>query len=594
MYGLKGVIAASMSALLLSAAPIGASAQEAQETVSSETMAATEASFSIAISEIETENSSLGTGALVDIFSGQIEPYASEIQSLNADSIVVPEIKLTITSAENGGAQTTLTVTYTDIRVENVVDGVAGSVSIGNSVLENSDPDAGTINIQSVSAKSVNFGAMLAFYGLVDNTNSELYRIIYKDAVIEGGTLVAPDVNCTIGRFDFSELRARETSVSIVDLISIATQLEAQGDTPDSALLAQMFGNLTEIAAAYEMMPARFDGLSCAGLDDDGQPIEITVGPVEIGAYADLIYPRISMNDWLIKAQGGEMTLGNVTLKPIDYSNFFETISEATEELNDAWFEAHARELVPEIEGLSFSDFAMDIADESNSDRRIIASVGGFDLGLSDYLNGIPTIVSATIDDLHVQLPNDPTDRDIMRLIDAGIDAIDLDATLRANWDSDSENITIDRLALSAAKLGSIDLSLLIGNAGRDLFATDPQTAMIAGMGVTAKSLGISFTDEGIMQFAVRQFAAERGMDVESVPIMMSGMAQGLVLGFLGSNPNGADLATAIGTFLNGGKSINAKFTSVNPNGISVPEFAAMEDDPSQIADMITIEASAE
>lgn len=594
MYGLKGVVAASLSALMLSAAPIGAIAQDAKEAVSSEKSAAMAASFSIEISEIETENSSLGTGALVDIFSGQIEPYAAEIQRLNADSIVVPEIKLTITSAEKGGAQSTLAVTYSDIRFENVVDGVAGSVSIGSTMLVSSEDDAGTITIQSASAKSVNFGAMLAFYGLVDNSSSELYRVVFKDAVIDGGTLVAPDANCTLGRFEFSELRARATDVSIVDLISIVTQMEAQGDTPDSALVAQMFSNLMEIAAAFEMKPARFDGLSCAGVDDDEQPVEITVGPVEIGAYANLVYPRISMDDWVIKAQDGEMTLGNVTLKPIDYSNFFKTISEATEELNDAWFEAHAREMVPEIDGLSFSDFTIDVANAEKPGQRIIASVGGFDLDLSDYINGIPTVVSADIDDLHVKLPNDPTDRDIMRLIDAGFEVIELDAALRANWDSVSEEIAIDRLAVSGGNLGSIDVSLLIGNASRDLFATDQQTAMIAGMGLTAKSLGIIFTDEGIMQFAVRQFASERGMDVETVPIMMSGMAQGLVLGFLGSNPNGADLATAIGTFLNGGKSITAKFTSVNPNGISVPEFAAMEDDPKQIADKITIEASAE
>src|SRR5690606_34196166 len=119
--------------------------------------------------------------------------------------------------------------------------------------------------------------------------------------------------------------------------------------------------------------------------------LAISVAGITMAGMSPGIYPQISVDGLSVVADDGTMALENFTLKPFDLSGVIATLETAPELVDESWFEANGRDLLPSFEGFSFSGLSMDIEDQDNEGERIIADVAEFDLSLGQYLNGIPT-----------------------------------------------------------------------------------------------------------------------------------------------------------------------------------------------------------
>src|SRR5690606_31261778 len=149
-------------------------------------------------------------------------------------------------------------------------------------------------------------------------------------------------------------------------------------------------------------------------------------------------------------------------------------------ELSEAWMEANWRRLIPAFGGFSLSNFAVDTINPDKPDERIAASIGGFDLSLGSYFNGIPTDVSASLQGVEVPLPQDTTDPQMAMLLAFGLTDINMSADVAASWDQNASSIALEKVALSLADLGSMSMSADLGNATDKLFDADPNVAMVA------------------------------------------------------------------------------------------------------------------
>src|SRR5690606_8932059 len=104
------------------------------------------------------------------------------------------------------------------------------------------------------------------------------------------------------------------------------------------------------------------------------------------------------------------------------------------------------------------------------------------------------------------------------------------------SWDKDTKTIAVEKLAFAAVDLGSLSISADIGNATEQLFDANPETAMVAGLGVTVKQVVITATDDGVGAIAWPLAAAQGGItDIEAYRTQMAGMAEGVALQLLGS-----------------------------------------------------------
>ena len=544
--------------------------------------------LTVDIPTIHAVGANVDTDTLKALFSGDIAGHADELRHLTAESITVPTITVSYTiPATKGDDPVPVTAVYNDIVLSDVTNGVAARTSIASIDLTEYDMD---ITYDRISASAVDFGAMMAFYGLVDDAPAAGWRMLYRDMQMEGGTIAGEDAHCTIGRIETQKAEARPLKTSILEVFNtVGASASANGEDLDPEAAAELFSFLGDMATAIKSAPILSDGVDCT-IVEDGQTTDVSVGAFRFGAYeADAVYPEIAVDALDISAEEGSASIGAFVLKPIDYSGPLAALTGAEGEMDDDWFEEHARELIPALHGLSFADVAFDVPDPEDEDARLLGTIGAFDLSLDAYRNAIPTIVTSRLDKLVVEIPEDSADRSFAELKAMGLTNLTLGYDFSASWDEATETIAFDNVTVDADSLGSIGLSLLLGNATKDLFNSDEDIALAAGMGITFKSLGLDVIDNGLGAFVYAKTAEEQGIQPRDVRAMLSGMSQGMILGFLGANPAAPDLATAIGKLINAQTPLSATVDAVDPAGISLDALEVLESNPTAIGDMVTV-----
>lgn len=590
--GTRPVLARLAAAAVLTIALPSVSAY-AQKTKGTDEPAVSESSFNVRVSEVETTRSTLDADAIQDILTGgSAADYADELANLDAERITIPEIVISYETIVDGET-TSGEFSYLDIVIENIVDGVAGSVEVGSAELTDSKGSDGSFG--ALTASDFNIGALLAFYGMVEMRSDE-FVTIYRDFAFEGGTLGSDDFSCEFGAIQTAEFNARPISTPFADFMNMAAALEAAGDEPSPAEVAAFIRAYADIITAFRSSPITMDGFSCEGQDDEGALVTFALEGVSIAGFEPGLYPEVSATGFDITVDGGpdagSMSIGEIVFKGFDFTAQLDLLDSLPENLDQSWVEENARALIPAFHGFSMADVAMDVPNPDLDGERITGSLGSFDLSLSNYINGIPADIATSAANLVIDVPADSQDESLQSLIAAGIERLDLGYDLTLRWDESSERIDIENLSLEGANLGSIAASATLANAVAGLFSTDVNEAAVAGMGLTVTQLQLAVTDNGLVDTIMTIAGAEQGATAQQMRPALAGVAEGMALGLLGGTEQAMAVGRALGEFLRGGSQLNVTVTTNDPNGIGLPQFMAAEEDPTVLLNQVTIEAT--
>lgn len=552
--------------------------------------ATVETSVSVEIPTIEARNSSIDEATLAEILRGDIAGHAEALAELDATSIGVPEIVVSVTSSQDGKRYDT-TLTFTDLLFEDVIDGVAAGVSLGGIDMLT---DEGTFDFGAMSATSFDIGGMLGVYGLVDRGSTEI-ETIYRDLVAEGGTLEADEVSCTFGAIAADEFRARPLRTSFADIMAMAQAMEDDPEDIDPALLGQFLRIYADILTAFETSEITFDGLSCEGTDDEDRPLTFSIAGMTMGGMSPGVYPSISMDGFSIVVEGdGSVELDNFTVKPMDLGGIVATLEAAPERVDEAWFETNARALIPAMEGLSFVGLDIDIPDPDSAGTRIQASVGNFDLTLGSYRNGIPTSLDLSAANILADLPADSGDDTIQQLRALGITSVDAGFRVAAAWNEAASTIDVEEVSVTGADLATVLLAGTIANATADLFALENDTAVAAGMAVALKGLDLTVIDAGLSDIVLSVVAAEQNADPATLRPVFAGLAEGTVIAMMAGAADAAQLGGAINSFVSGkAKTLAIGIVAKTDPGLDFADLVAAESDPTVLLDKVDISAEA-
>ncbi|MBD8064388.1 hypothetical protein IC608_02715 [Devosia sp. PTR5] len=590
--GLAALAAAFLVSVALPADPALAAKVKDKSGSHATQQQAPDVSVEVAIPTIDAVDSSMDEAALADILKGNIAGHAEALAALDATSITVPSIVLSVRAVTDGEAEDT-TVTFSDLVLSDVANGVAGSFSLGGVALDSKDA---TLSYGTLAASDLNIGGLLGFYGLVAAAEpGGGLQTIYTDFTADGGTVEAEDVSCTIGGVSVGEFKARPLKNSLLDMIVLAQTLEETQDTPDPVLVGKLLRMYADLFTAFESSEANFDGFSCDGTDEEDRPIVVAVDSMTVNGMTPGTYPGISV-DGVDISVGDEDTiaLDNFTFKPMDLTSVIATLEGAPDAVDQAWLDANARGLIPGMEGLSLSGLNIDVPDPEAPGTRIKASVGAFDLTLGDYRNGIPTTVDTSAANIVADLPADTEDEQLKQLIALGVTSIDAGFRIAASWDEAAQAIDLEEVSVTGADLATVVLAGKITNATEDLFATDPDTALMASMGLAVKSLNLDVTDEGLSDIILKAVAAEQGSDPAAMRPVFAGLAEGTVVGMMAGAADAAKLGKAVNSFVSGAaRTLNISIEAKEDPGIGVADFMAAEEDPTLLLGKVTIDATA-
>ncbi len=589
---IRGRLPAIAAACLLSVA-LPATVGMAKEKVKSggDSAAALEMDYSVSIPIVDATGSNLDSAVITEILSGNVIENAEALANLDATSIAVPEITLSVSSQSDDKAHDA-TVTVTDLLLENVVDGKAASISLTGISLVADDAN---FVFGAMSAANLDIAGILGLYGLVETAEQTSLETIYTDLVSEGGTLEAEDVSCTFGGVTGAEFKARPLETSLVEMMAIGQAMEDQGDDVDPATMGQFLKMYADILTAFETSEVSFEGFDCSGLDEDGRPMTFSVAGMTMGGMSPGIYPSIDIDGFDIAVEGdGSFALDNLTIKPMDLASTIATLKAAPAEVDEAWLEENARALIPAMEGLSLSGLDIDIPDPDTEGARIQAKVGAFDVSLAKYVNGIPTDLDVSATNIQAAIPEGTGEDALEQMLALGITEVDAGFRIAAAWDAGSQSVAIEEMSLTGADLATVLIAGTIANATEDLFALDMNTSMAASMAVAVKSLDLTVTDAGLSDVILAVVAAEQGADPATLRPVFAGLAQGSIIGMMAGAADAAKLGEAINSFVAGkAKTLMIGLDAKSDPGLGMMDFMQAEDDPTSLIGKVNISAEA-
>ena len=596
----KSVLLAGVAACAFASSTAYAQDSTSAPTSESATISSHEVSYKLEVGTIDAVGSNVDADTIRRVISGELKENANALANLTAQSIFIPEIKL-IFSVDVNGTATDNEFVFKNISLSNVENGVAQTASMESmtgSMPPNKAADMDvpfTMEFGQSTITQFNLGAMLNAYGLITPRSDEMVQV-YQDYVVAGGKMNIGPVACDIGKYRAGAYSARAMKVSYPELMALASELEASGE-PNPEQVVKLVDFYADLLYSFETEPVVFDGIECAG-EEDGNAFKFTLGETTMGAMGNGIYPAISVNDLKVSVTGkdaGEVSLGNFTFKEIDFNPTVEAYNQIEDitKVDEKWMEENIRMFIPSFGGLSLSDVSVDVPDDS-SGERVQASLESFDISLGNYVNGIPTQIGLSAKGAQADLPANSKEEGVQQLLDMGIERINAGYELDLSWDEAASTIEIAKLLIEAEQLGFVDVSGYLVGASEQLFAADPQMMMMAAMGLGIAELNVSMDNEGFLDIALAQAAAEQGAPVEAFQTQLSAMANGMIVGLLGGVDQAVDLGGAVSSFVGGeAKSVDISIKAKSESGVGLPQIMALQSDPTQVFEYVDIESSA-
>ncbi|WP_193335446.1 hypothetical protein [Devosia beringensis] len=548
-------------------------------------------SMSVDIPTIDAVAANMDEATLRDVFSGDLVDNAEALAGLTATSITIPEITLNV-EVTTDDTTTQSTVVWHDIVLDDVVDGVAASVTMSGTTVTTSADASGDFG--ALSARQVDIGGLLGLYGLVDGEGQTEMQTLYSDFSFSGGSFTAPEISCDFGAVTAAEFRGRPISSSFVEIMALLEALDDPMDDPSPELLGKALHLYADVLTAFESSPVQFDGFDCSGVDEDDNAVDFSVASMTMGGMSPGIYPSIDMTDMdLAVGEDGTISIHTLSFKSIDLSAPLAAIQAAPVALDDSWFADNARSLIPAFAGFSIGDVAIDVPDPDLADGRIVASVGSFDLALSDYVNGIPTSLNTSANNVILEIPATSSDEQLQTLVALGLTSIDAGFVIDASWDETASTIAINEVSLTGADLATVTLAGTINNATEALFSSDETTMLAASMGLALSDLQLDIDDAGLSDIILSIAAAEQGSDAATLRPVFAGLAEGTVIGMLAGAAEAQKIGSAVSAFVSGkAKSLSIGLTAKQQPGLGIIDFMAAEQDPTVLLDKVTIDAT--
>lgn len=547
--------------------------------------------FKIDIPTISAIGANVDDATLRDIIAGNIAGHAEQLARLNADSITVPTVSFTFSSPGIDGKPMSGAIQYRNLTLNKIVAGVATSTALDGVDIVGSD--SFKADFGKMSTGTLDIGGILAVYGLVKAPEATAFKTIYADFAAQGGTVSSPEVDCSIGPITVAAFAARPLKTSIMEMMSIATAMESNGETPTPDQLGKLLKMYADILSAFKSSPVTFGGLDCSGTSETGEPMKIAFGGAEVSGFEPGTYPGITMENFLADVGAdGKFTLGRFTSRPFDLSGPIAVLKAAPDAIDEAWLAANARGLIPAYAGFGFKDFAVDAPNPETPGETIKASIAAFDLSLASYRNGIPTMVRTSAQNLVIDLPPASTDEQIRQLLDLGVTKIDLGFGLDVAWNKDTQSIALNDLSVTGADLATVRLAGTLGNVATALFSVDNDEAIAAATSIVVKSLDLDVLDAGLSDLIATRLTAGQGSDIAAKRGVYGALAQGTIISYLAGAAEAQNIGKAVNDFIVGtAKKLHIGLTARDEPGLGLADFMAAEQDPTQLIGKVDITA---
>lgn len=255
------------------------------------------------------------------------------------------------------------------------------------------------------------------------------------------------------------------------------------------------------------------------------------------------------------------------------------------------------RRFIPVLGTIKISGLQVDAPQEKRPGQpaagTIRVGIGNFELKAAEQLNGIPTSLSLTLDNLTVPMVEGGANPSAKDLLAMGFKSVDLSAKIDLAWQEASSEFAIRTLSLGGVGMAKIEATGTLGNIGKDVFASDLALAQVALLGATAKGVEIRLQNLGLVEKLIENEARKSKRKVEDVRREYATIASLGLASILGPSEGAKALAGAVSRFAAKPGTLTVSAKAKAASGLGLADVIALGD-PTEIFEKIDLKANAE
>jgi hypothetical protein len=566
----------------------------------------------IAVPKIDVKGSTLERESFVALFNGSTgESAVSRMSKLNAAEISAPELSFEQTM----GPQKQIT-TYRDIRFSNIRDGKIGRGEAARATLSVTGAATGAMSGELKRTAFTDFDLKQTARVLTERAQpgaTEPMLPLFGRIDQDGYTI---DMGAA-GKMSMgtSSMRGFAAKVGDEPLGEVLSRIVTLSDAAEKAARepgAKPPGFKTEDERRMGLsLLALFDTVSYGSGEARDLVMTITAPP-KPGAKpetVDMKMARIAFGEdtpaksgFAIEGLQFAAAGGKGVIDSISHSGF--SLGPVIAELKallakpDADFDTiDFRKFIPTIGTIRVAGLSVEAPQPARRGQPapppIKVGLGSFEFKAGEQVNGIPTNVSLTIDNLLAPVTEgtgNPAARDLIAM---GYRMLDLSARIDLAWEAARSELAIRSISLGGAGMARLDAKGTLGNVTKDLFSSDLALAQVAALGATARSLEAKLQNMGLFEKLLENEARKAKKKPEELRQQFAMMANLGLAAILGPSDAAKSLTAAVSRFVAKPGTLTVQASAKSGSGLGLADVITMTD-PTEIFDKIDLKATSE
>ncbi|WP_372423096.1 hypothetical protein [Salinarimonas chemoclinalis] len=532
---------------------------------------------------VTIEGSSLSREALLDALQGKTDaPWHEALAGVSAERITMPAL---VIEQEVEDAQTT--ITYADLVAEDVTEGVIARFVAGSGRIEAEGPDGRTFEgeIGETVVEGFDLPFSVRWYTDAAPENGENpYRPIYRSFSVAETRFGDDEASVSVGRVSGETVEGRLMREPFTRIMPELEAMAEAGEEPDDDETRRMLGMMADMMGAIRVGQVVVEDVAVTVAEMGGAPV-FAIERIVFGGDGPARAETIR-----VESEPARLTIASVVSEGFSFAPMVEGMRRMAE--GEVALDAGgARGLVPALGTLRLEELAGSIVPPGRTEP-VDVSLAAFAMAAEDLVEGVPTRIRASFDNLAFALTEGSAQGRVAQLRALGYEAVDLSGAFAALWNPEAQTLAIEEAMLTGVDMGRFGLSAEFGDIGAGIFSGDQMAVMMAAAAATARSVSVSIVDEGLTERLLEMQAGRMGVganDLRGIGVMT---ARTMVPAQLGGTPEAIALGEALATFLEAPGALDVSVTAIDPAGI--PFAAVMQtDDPRALLPLVTIEAQA-
>ncbi len=255
------------------------------------------------------------------------------------------------------------------------------------------------------------------------------------------------------------------------------------------------------------------------------------------------------------------------------------------------------RKFIPTIGTLRLDGLSVDVPQPGKPGQPALAplKVGlkTFELKAGEQLNGVPTSLGLTIDNLLApvtEASGNPAARDLIAM---GYRMLDVSAKIDLAWEAARNELAIRAISLGGAGMGKLEAKGTLGNVTKDLFSSDLALAQVAALGATARLIEAKLQNQGLFEKLLDNEARKAKRKPEDLRREYAMMASLGLAAILGPSDAAKTLTAAVSRFVAKPGTLTVQASAKSGSGLGLADVITLTD-PTEIFDKIDLKANAE